>query len=326
MRSPFAAVLLVSSLLAPGCMYRIGSGLVAGALDEVAGEGRSKGMSKMGDELLEKQLLADLGHQLGQGLSSGATDISPEQQARLEATIDGLISVATSKAGKGIRNDVSPELREMIRKDIIQAFSEGLRGELGDSLEATVDRVIARTTSSLKTAMQDEDLQYAMSDLVRESIYLAMREGNGATPAVSETLQTTLTENMLGPFEQSVGKISEDVAAQVSSASTRTEQTLRGVIGALILMTMGLGVLYLVRGRQLAREREQTTQARRVLDLLDGDMRQKLVDKMSESEQLVQPAFSGTHSGRAPTGQTQTGRKPPPATVPPKKPGDDYER
>src|SRR6476660_1373967 len=120
-------LLLVVCLL-PGCAYRMGQGVLAGAFDEMQGEGKTEGLAGTADLLLQKQILSELGHQLGQGLTAGATDFDPEQQARLEKTIDDLITVAARRAGKGLRNEVSPELREMVQKDIVAALVEGLRG------------------------------------------------------------------------------------------------------------------------------------------------------------------------------------------------------
>ena len=225
----------------PGCAYKIGSGVTAGVLDEIGGSGRSEGVETMGDRMLEKALLVELGHQLGSGLRDGATEISPEQQQSMEAVIDGLLLVAAKRTGKGLRNEVSPELRAMVQNGIVDALSDGLRGELGDSLEETVDRVVDRATLSLKEGMQDEQMRYAMADLLRESVYYAMREGQAGTPAVAETLEFTLTENMLHPVEQSVGGITDRVALQVEEQYQRTERLLYGIIGVLIVTLVVAG-------------------------------------------------------------------------------------
>src|SRR5262245_43192917 len=127
-------LLVLLLLLAPGCAYHIGQGVVAGALDEVQGNGRSGGVDKTAELVLQRQLVAEPGKQLGQGLSTGATDMDPDQQAKLEATIDDLLTVAARQTGKGLRTEVSPELREMVRQDIVGALAEGLHGKLGDSL------------------------------------------------------------------------------------------------------------------------------------------------------------------------------------------------
>ena len=56
-----------------GCAYKVGSGITAGFLDEMEGEGRSSGVQGVGEQLVERALLAELGHQIGEGLASGAT-------------------------------------------------------------------------------------------------------------------------------------------------------------------------------------------------------------------------------------------------------------
>ena len=54
-----------------GCLYNAGSGLIAGVLDESAGKGKSKGVNGVAQDLLEHETLAEMGHQLGAGLSAG---------------------------------------------------------------------------------------------------------------------------------------------------------------------------------------------------------------------------------------------------------------
>jgi hypothetical protein len=311
--------LAVSALVAwasSGCAYKVGSGLVAGALDEIGGAGRTEGVGTMADEVLERQILAELGHQLGSGLSAGATDFTPEQQQRLEASIDGLITVAALRAGQGLRNEVSPQMREMIRKDIVLALSEGFRGEIGESLEGMVDRVISSAVFTVKTELRDEELKFALSDLLRESIYIAMREGQGMTPGVGETLQETLTENMLRPIEESVGGITGGIKSEVDIRAERTNQQLKGIISFLfMLFSVGM-VLYFVRGRRLARAQEVTAQAMAAqqsmsaaLGLLDESTRSRILDKASEYQ-----------------GKGTTPRPAPPASAPPKSRSDDYFR
>lgn len=279
-----------------GCVYRIGQGLLAGALDEVGGEGRTRGLGGTADMLLEKQVMSELGHQLGQGLSSGVTEIDAEQQARLEQTIDDLITVATRRAGKGLREEVSPELREMVQKDIIQAFSEGLRGELGSSVEDTIDRVISRAVLSLRTQLGDEQLQMAISDLLRDSMYYAMRE-NGANPAMGEVLQDTLTENMLIPIEQSVDGIRNGVSLEIAENYQRTENTLRLVIGALIVVTSVIAMLYFIRNRQVRRLEEQNVASSRglrnvdaALEHLDPEVKAAVLAKLDEYRSVEERA------------------------------------
>lgn len=266
MRVWFCTAMLLGS---SGCLYRVGQGVIAGALDEVGGKGRTGGVGATADLLLEREVLSQLGHQLGQGLSSGAMDIDADEQARLEQTIDDLITVATRRAGKGLRTEVSPELREMVQKDIVRALSEGFRGELGDSLEETVDRVIASAVGSLRDSLADEQMRMALSDLLRDSMYYAMREG-GTTPAIGEVLESTLTENMLDPIEASVGGLTEGVAWQVAESARRTENTLRLVIGGLMVVTSVIAMLYFIRNRQVRRLEEQHGAASRGLRNFDA--------------------------------------------------------
>jgi hypothetical protein len=284
-------------LLLVGCAYTIGSGITAGALDEVQGKGRSGGVEGTLDRVLERELLTELGHQLGQGLSSGATDIDAEQKARLEQTIDELILVAARRAGHGLRTEVSPELREMVQKDIVHALSEGMRGELGESLESTVDRVVAKAIGTLRRELRDDDTRQALTDLLTESVYFAMREGNDITPAVGETLQATVTENMLMPIESSVGGITELIARQVSetvSESTRrTERTLQSVISVLVVGIGVMAVLYFIRNVQVRRLQERSAQAERTakgidaaLLMLDDDTRASVEQKLREIRRI----------------------------------------
>jgi hypothetical protein len=308
-------IALLLPLLLTGCAYSIGSGLVAGALDEAGGKGRTEGVDKMADAVLERQVLAELGHQLGSGLSAGATDITPEQQQRLEAAIDGLITVAALRTGQGIRNEVSPQMREMIRKDIVLALAEGFRGEIGDSLESMTDRVIASALHQLKTELRDDELKYALSDMLRESIYIAMREGQGATPGVGETLQETLTTNMLMPIEESADKLTKGVSSEVDLRAKQTQDKLTGIIGFLLVLSFVGATLYTVRGRRLVRAQqvsEQAVAAQRsmsaALDLLDETTRGKILDKAQEFQGVAAP------------------RGPPSAAPPPGKRSDDYFR
>lgn len=282
--------LLLAVFLLPGCAYRIGQGALEGVFDELNGEGKSGGIPQTADILLEKQVLAELGHQLGQGLTAGASDIDPEQKAKLEQTIDDLLTVAARRTGKGLRNEVSPELREMVQKDIVAALVEGLRGDLGATLDETVDRVVSNAVSSLRESLQDEQLELAISDLLRDSVYFAMKESQGS-PAVSEVLEETLTENMLSPIESSIGTITEVVAMRVDESARRTENTLRGVIGALVVLSSVIAMLYYIRNRQVQRLQEQNTAAERglrnidaALELLDGKARDAVRAKLQEYE------------------------------------------
>jgi hypothetical protein len=304
-------------LLLVGCAYTIGSGLTAGVMDEMGGEGRSQGLEGATEDLLEKQILVKLGHQLGQGLGSGVAEIDPEQQARLEQTISDLINVAMRRAGHGLRTEVSPELREMVQKDIVRALSEGMRGELGDSLEQTVDRVVARAVSSLRENLGDDATKLVVSDLIRDSTYYAVREGQ-ITPSIGETIEGTLNENMLGPiqdtFDEMRTALEEAVDDRTQRMQARTENTLRTIIGFLVV-AMGVGaMLYFVRGRQAQRLAERSAEAERglanfdaALEALDPTAREAVLAKLREY-------------------QAVTKRPAPAPTPPPPKRSDAYER
>lgn len=294
-RATLPLLLFFAAAPAPGCFYKVGSGLMAGVLEEAGGEGRSKGVNPIVEGLVERALLAELGHQLGQGLQSGATEITPEQQAALEATVDGLITVATSRASQGLRRDVSPELRGLVQRDIVEAFAEGLRGELGESLEQTVDRIVTRAVVSLRTNLQEEDLQFATADLIRDSIYLAMREGS-ASPAVGDTIQTTLEENVLSPFSNNINDLASMIADKVNAQAERTENTLKAVIGGLALILFVLAILYFTTTRRLRRETE--SKQRTEIDLrsmdaalagLDESTRQAVQARLAQVRQVAAP-------------------------------------
>jgi hypothetical protein len=301
----------------------MGSSLTAGVLDEISGKGRTKGVGEMSQAMLEQQVLAEMGHQIGSGLSAGATDITPEQQQRLEAAIDGLITVAAMRTGQGIRNDVSPEMREMIRKDIVQTLSEGFRGELGDSLDEMSSRVISHSMATLKDELRDDDLRYALSDALRESIYIAMREGQGGTPSVGETLEDTLTDNMLQPIEGSVAGIQANAVDQLQKSKDETTKTLKGVVSAGIVLLVVSIIAFMIRGRQLARAnvRAEAEVARNqhvtaALDLLDEGTRARILDKVSEYGHMPTPLRSVAPKPALPP-------KPP---ANPSKRNDDYTR
>jgi len=285
---------LIATLLGSGCAYRIGGGAVAGALDELGGNGRTGGVETATEDLVERALLVELGHQMGEGLSTGATTVTPEQQAHLEQTIDSLLLVASKRAGKGLRNEVSPELRNLVVRDIVGAFSDGLRNDLGNSLEDTVDRVVARAVISLRETIDEPDTRYILADVLRDSIYLAMREGS-ASPAVGDTLRTTLTEDVLIPIESSVGGITNQVAYEVQAQAQRTERQLKGVISVLVVI-LGVGLmLYLVRNRQVRRLQEANTEAERglrsvdaALEQLDDQTREQVFAKLQEYQTVAE--------------------------------------
>jgi hypothetical protein len=297
-------ILLLGCLGSSACAYSLGQGLLEGAFDEASGGGKSGGLPGTAEALIEKQLLAELGHQLGQGLSAGVTEVQPEQQAKLEQVIDDLLTVAARKTGKGLRNEVSPELREMVQKDIVRALSEGLRGELGASLEDTVDRVVAQAVASLRTSLTEEEMQVALADLLRDSVYSAMREAD-ESPAIGQTLEETLNTNMLGPIDGTLTGIGEMVD-RVERSAKRTENTLRGVIGALVVVSSVIATLYFIRNRQVRRLQEQNVAAERglrnidaALGELDDDNRAAVIAKLQEYERIADVAAAADRAGGA---------------------------
>lgn len=290
MRVP-AHILTLLLLMLPGCAYHIGSGLTAGALDEAGGKGRSAGIERVAQSLLEKQLLAEIGQQLGEGLKSGATELTPEQRAHLEASIDGLITVAALRAGAGIDREVSPAMRRMVRDDIVGALNAGMRGELGATLEETTDRVVTRAVLSLRKGIADPDTSVALSETLRDAVHLAMREGGVRSPSVGETLQTTLTENLLDPFETSVTGIADSVAEQVDAQARRTENTLKAIIAFLLVAAGIILFMYVVAQRNLVRQRQATAEAHlttrtlgAALGLLDDDTRKRIQGLIDEAQ------------------------------------------
>lgn len=289
---------------------------MAGVLDETSGKGKTDGVEPMLDRIVERKLLMDLGHQLGQGLTAGATEITPEQRMELERTIDALLLVATARAAKGLRGDVSPALRDMVTRDIVGAFSDGLRGELGPTLEETVDRVVTRSIVALRRNLAEDESRTVTADLLRESIYIAMREGRPGTPAVTETLEFTLQDAILAPFEGSVGGLVEVVASRVDESARRTENTLKAIIGALAIVLGAVVLLYWVSQQRLQRER-QSSEAREA-DLRQFDAALALLDDETRKSIL----------GRAQDQHRTSGRRSTPTDAPatPRDRGDDYLR
>jgi hypothetical protein len=174
--------------------------------------------------------------------------------------------VTATRTAAGLRDEVSPALREMVRQDIVGALAEGLRGELGESLEETIDAVITRAIYALQRALQDPETKEAMASLLRESMYMAMREGRPGSQSVGDTLQETLTSNVLLPVESSVGGLTEVVADRVDESAQRTENTLKAVISALVIILGVVLMAYLLRGRQLMRARQAAGDALRMMD------------------------------------------------------------
>jgi hypothetical protein len=286
-------LLAVLLLLGTGCMKRIGANLVGGALEEAAGNGRSGGVDPIVSGLVEKALLAEIGHQLGEALQEGVTDLTPERREALNATVEGLIEVSLMRAGRGLRKDVSPELRAMVQRDIVEAFSEGLREEIGPSLEETVDRIVTRAIVALRRNLDEEETRFATADLLRDSVYMALREGY-ASPAIGETVEMTLRENVLSPVSNNVTDMANVIATQVDEQAKRGERTLRSVIGALMMIIFVLGVLYFIQRRQWRRERLSKMRAdvdRRSFDValeqLDETTRAAVHAKLGEIRSMV---------------------------------------
>ena len=294
MRRGLRYLLLIMLCTQSGCMYRIGAELAAGLFDESTGERKTEGMDSITKPLVEKAIVKELGRQLGQGLTSGIGTVSPEQRASLEATVDGILATASSRTGRGLREDVSPELREMIRKDVVGALVDGLQGELGDTLEQTVERVVNKASDSLVRGFQEPDLRIAISESLRDAVYMAVREGRPGSPAVGETLQATLDENVLDPFEDSVSGIADRVASQVDKSAEKTENILKTVISALIVILGVIAVMYMITRRQLQRARATSSRAQHGLrsvdaavQMLDDNARKNLMRSMKKFQSVA---------------------------------------
>lgn len=304
----------------PGCLYRAGQNLTAGMLDEAIGQDRQGGADELARKIIEKQLALEIGHQLGSGLASGATDITPEQQAALEAAIDGLLAVTAERTGEGLRKEVSPALRQMVRDDIVRALAEGMRNEVGPAGEEVADRVVTQAIVALRRGLQDAETQVALSEMIRESFYLAMREGTPYAPGVGETLQATLDKNVLRPVEGSVDAMSTGVAAKVAEQARRTERILQAVIAAAVLIAAVFLLMYVISRRQLLRERAQQDHLRsdlRTLEvglgLLDEATRDKLMGSLDVHRGGGRGLF-GEADARKPAEPKKAGRS------------DEYER
>lgn len=248
--SKTSTIALIFLLSNSGCAYRIGSNLVHGMLEEASGQGQGEGVDEVGNQVLERALLAELGHQLGTGLSSGAMEISEEQRAELERTVDSLLAVAARRTGKGLRTEVSPELRDLVHQAIVQTLADGLREDIGPSAEAVVERMVREATTTLRDELAMEETRVTISDLLRDSIYFALREGHGGSPSIGESLEFTLEENVLDPLANTVGGIAEGVAYNVNASAQRTEQLLQFIIGGLMFVLLISFSAFWIRGRQ----------------------------------------------------------------------------
>ena len=78
---------------------------------------------------------------------------------------------------------------------------------------------------------------------------------------MGETIQVTLSENVLHPFEESVSGIADRVASQVDRSAQRTENILKTVISALIVILGVFAVMYMITRRQLQRARANSDKA-----------------------------------------------------------------
>ena len=287
--------LAVAPLLLGGCLYRAGNNLGSGLMEGIgATESENAVVEGVARNALEKELLRQLGQQLGEGLASGAADISPEQRAELEATIEALLATAAWRSGKGLREDVGPEFRRIVRRDIVETFADGVRGELGDSLEETTDRVVDRAVLSLTENLQDPALRFTLAEILRDAVQDAVEGGNPASPGIGVTLEDTLTTNVLDPFSNSVGGVADRVAYQVNESARRTENLLKTIISGLFVVLAALGILYFIRDRQARRARQSEAEAQRglrsvgaAIEVLDDETRKQVVQRLDTYQHLL---------------------------------------
>lgn len=302
MRAP--TFLLISLLTtSPGCLYRIGQNLAAGVFDEAGGDGKTKGLEGMLDQIAERRLAEEIGRQLGEGLASGATDLTPVQRKSLEVAIDGWITVASQRAGTGVRDELSPALRYMVQHDIVEALSEGMRDDIGPSLEETVDHVITRAVISLRRGISDPETKVALADLIRAGVYKALRERGEGVPGIGEALEKTLNEDVLPPMEGSIGKVSSAVAKKYEEQRDRTEAQLKAVVALVALVAFVFLGLYMFAQRQLSRERvnsNMTAAEKRSMDAaighLDEEARSKVLDKLDEYRSVIRAKDAAKHT------------------------------
>lgn len=295
--------IVLACLLLDGCMYRIGRNGMDGLLDEAIGEDRVGGVDALGDKILQKQLALELGKQLGEGVASGATDLTIAQREQIEATIDGLLTVATERGAHGIRTNLSPALRDMVRQDIVDALADGMKSRVTPQLEDTADRVVTKAIVSLRKGLDDPETRIVLSELIADSFYIAMREGGRRSPSVSDTIEATVTQSVLSPVEDSVGGIADQVALKVEEQARRTERTLQAVIAFLGAVLIGFVVLYAFVQRQLVKERATSREAEQglrqvsaVIGLLDEGTRSKLQGVLGDPSK---PAKDGAATRRS---------------------------
>lgn len=297
-----AAMLLSIVLFASACFASMGRSVTGGALDELLGDERiGPGMSDLEVALLERDLMRRLGQQLGEGVTDGATTLPPGRRAELEETIDALIAVAAYRSGKGLREEVGPEFRNIVRRDIVNTFAQGVRGEIGDALDETVDRLTARAVNTavdtLHERLQEPALRYTLAEIMRESVYEAVEGGTPAHPGIGETLETSLTTNLLDPFQTSVGGVTDRVAWRISESARRTENLLKTIISGLVIVLIVLGVLYVVRDRQARKARLTTERTREglrsvgfALDQLDDESLSQVKERLGSYEHFFDEA------------------------------------
>ena len=184
----------------------------------------------------------------------------------------------------------------MVNQAIVQTLADGLRGELGDSTEETIDRMVQQAGETLRQQLDMEETRFAIADLLRDSVYFALQEGQGGSPSVGQTLEFTLEQNILDPLANTVGGIAEGVAYNVNESAQRTEQLLQAIIGALVMVLALAITAYYVRGRQtqvamLNRDRAQMRlrSLDAALSMLDEESRRAILSKLDEYDSVANP-------------------------------------
>ena len=301
-------VIVVSLSLSSGCLFKMGEdfggGLVEGALSKAAQSEEEPGVNGLLKGVVDEGVVAELGEQLGAGLISGAGTIDEAQREGLELLVDGVVHSALQRTGRGWRDEVAPELRRTIQQDVVDTLVTGLNGPIGDSLETTVDRTVDAAIMALRDQIQDPELRIMIAEMLREAVYIAVREGRPGAPGVAETLELTLSDNVLSPFEDSVDSISANVANRVDEQNQRLENTLKGIISFLVLVIGVFSVLFFLNRRALDQERTSARAARAgveeldaALQLLDMETRTKLL-----GEARAKLYTSTSHAARSRSG------------------------
>ncbi|TVQ94778.1 MAG: hypothetical protein EA397_00870 [Deltaproteobacteria bacterium] len=303
--------LVVIVMMASACFASMGRNFTSGAFDELLGEDRDgPALSEAQSALLERELMRKLGRQLGEGLTDGATTLPPERRAELETTIDALIAVAAYRSGKGLREEVGPEFRNIVRRDIVNTFAEGARGEIAEALEEAAGRASAaavdRAFDKLHERLEDPTFRYLMAEVLRDTVNEAIEGGTPYRPGIGETLETTLTTNLLDPFQDSVGGVTDRVALHISDSARRTENLLKTIISGLVVVVVVIGVLYVVRDRQARRARETTAQAQEglrtvgaALDQIDDESLRHIKERLGSYDHLMQASGPTKRAAKA---------------------------